>query len=127
MYWLLIFSAALLEFWGDALIRKGVTGWGFVSIAIGFVMLGAYGLVVNLIAAPDWIRENFGLDISAWLNVKIDFAELLGVYVAAFAFVSVVCSSMFIDHKLPTKTTLLGLILLIVGGLIIQSGVPTTR
>ena len=59
MYWLMILLAALLEFWGDALIRKGVQGWGFAFVILGFVLLGTSGVVVNLIVGSSWLKENF--------------------------------------------------------------------
>jgi len=44
--------------------------WNFAAIAIGFIMLGSYGVLVN--------------------TVKWDFSKLLGVYVAIFAVISVI-------------------------------------
>lgn len=57
--WLIFVAAAVLEIGGDLLIRKGLRDQGIVLIVIGFVALGCYGLVVNL--------------------VKWDFSRLLGV------------------------------------------------
>ena len=66
--WLIFLAAAVLEVGGDAIVRKGMRGGGLAFLALGFIMLGTYGVVVNLVP---------------W-----DFSKLLGVYVAIFAFVS---------------------------------------
>jgi Na+-transporting NADH:ubiquinone oxidoreductase subunit NqrE len=42
-------GAAVLEVLGDALIRKGMRGSGVALVALGFVVLGSYGVVVNLL------------------------------------------------------------------------------
>ena len=70
-------------------------------IAGGFLMLGCYGLVVNL--------------------VKWDFSRLLGVYVAIFAVVSILWGRFILEENIPPSTWL-GLSVIVVGGLIIQSG-----
>ena len=67
--WLIFVGAAMLEVSGDAMIWKGLRGWGWAAVAAGGLILAGYGLVVNL--------------------VKWEFAKLLGVYVAVFAVVSV--------------------------------------
>ena len=69
--WLALVVAAILEVGGDALIRKGLRGSGWAMIAAGCLVLALYGLMVN--------------------TVKWDFSKLLGVYVAFFALVSVLC------------------------------------
>lgn len=45
----LLLCAAFFEVAGDAASRKGLEGSGFRYRAIGFVMLGIYGIVVNLL------------------------------------------------------------------------------
>ena len=99
--WLIIVAAAILEVGGDATIRKGLTASNFAFIAGGFLMLGCYGLVVNL--------------------VKWDFSRLLGVYVAIFAVVSILWGRFILEENIPPSTWL-GLAVIVVGGLIIQSG-----
>ena len=99
--WLIFVAAAVLEVAGDAVIRKGLRGSGLAFIALGFVMLGCYGLVVNLL---QW-----------------DFSRLLGVYVAVFAVVSVLCGRFAFGDDLPVSTWI-GLVIIVVGGLIIQFG-----
>lgn len=91
--------AALLEVGGDACIRQGLHGKGWGLIIAGFMVLGCYGLVVNL--------------------VRGDFSRLLGVYVALSALVSVLCGR-FIFHESIPPATWCGLALIVLGGLIIQ-------
>jgi len=99
--WLTFVAAAMLEVAGDAVIRKGLRGSGLAFIASGFVMLGGYGLVVNLL---QW-----------------DFSRLLGVYVAMFAVVSVLCGRFAFADDVPASTWV-GLAIIVVGGLVIQFG-----
>jgi drug/metabolite transporter superfamily protein YnfA len=99
--WLVFVVAALLEVGGDALIRKGLRGSGLVLIAAGFITLGCYGLVVNL--------------------VKWDFSKLLGVYVAIFALVSILFGKIIFKEQIPLSTWV-GLAVIIAGGMIIQFG-----
>ena len=99
--WLIFVAAAILEVGGDATIRKGLTASNFTYVAGGFLMLGCYGLVVNLV---EW-----------------DFSKLLGVYVAIFAVVSILWGRFIFKEHIPTSTWL-GLAVIVVGGLIAQSG-----
>jgi small multidrug resistance family-3 protein len=99
--WFAFVAAAILEVGGDALIRKGLRGSGGAVIAAGCVVLACYGLMVN--------------------TVKWDFSKLLGVYVAVFAVVSVLCGLLAFKETVPISTWL-GLGLIVVGGLVIQFG-----
>jgi len=99
--WLIFIIAALLEVGGDDLIRKGLRGWGIGVIAVGFIILGCYGLVVNM--------------------VKWDFSRLLGAYVACFALISVLFGQMVFKEAVSISTWS-GLVIIIIGGLIIQFG-----
>ena len=99
--WLIFVAAALLEVGGDALVRRGLRGGGWLLMVAGFAVLGSYGLVVN--------------------SVKWDFSKLLGVYVAFFALVSILCGRYFFRETIPVSTWI-GLGLIIAGGLIIQFG-----
>lgn len=99
--WLVFIAAAALEVGGDAIIRKGLRGGGMAVIAAGLVVLGSYGLVVNLVP---------------W-----DFSRLLGVYVGVFAAVSVLCGRFVFGESVPTSTWL-GLALILAGGLVIHLG-----
>ncbi len=72
-----------------------------VLIAVGIVMLGLYGVVVN--------------------TVRWDFSRLLGVYVAVFALVSVLWGRFVFKEHVSTATWA-GLALIVAGGLLIQLG-----
>jgi drug/metabolite transporter superfamily protein YnfA len=100
--WAIFLWAAVLEVGGDALIRKGLRSQGILLIFLGFLALGCYGLVVNI--------------------VRWDFSKLIGVYVVVFACISVLIGR-FLFHDIVPSTTWIGLALIIAGGLIIQSGV----
>jgi small multidrug resistance family-3 protein len=52
-------------------------------------------------------------------TVKWDFSKLLGVYVAVFAVVSVLCGLLAFKETVPMSTWL-GLGFIVVGGLVIQ-------
>jgi len=64
-------------------------------------MLGSYGLLVN--------------------TVKWDFSRLLGVYVGVFALISLLFGRFVFQEKISAATWT-GLIVIILGGLIIQFG-----
>jgi small multidrug resistance family-3 protein len=100
--WCLFVLAALLEVGGDAAIRRGLRGGGVLFIVAGVLILGTYGLVVNSAKS-------------------MDFSRLLGVYVAFFALVSILCGRYFFQESIPASTWI-GLSLIILGGLVIQFG-----
>jgi len=99
--WLVFLGAAILEVGGDAVVRKGLRGNSLLIITLGCIMLGGYGVVVNM--------------------VKWDLSKLLGVYVAIFALVSVLFGRFVFMENIPNSTWL-GLVVIICGGLIIQFG-----
>jgi small multidrug resistance family-3 protein len=99
--WLIFAAAAVLEVAGDAVIRTGLRGGGPAVIAAGCLMLGCYGLVVN--------------------TLRWDFSRLLGVYVAMFALVSVLCGRFALGERVPPSTWI-GLAMIMAGGLVIQLG-----
>ena len=99
--WLVFILAALLEVGGDALMRRGLRGGSLLFILAGIAVLGSYGLVVN--------------------TVKWDFSRLLGVYVAFFALISVICGRTIFKESIPISTWI-GLAVILLGGLIIQFG-----
>ncbi len=99
--WVVFIAAAVLEVAGDAVIRKGLRGAGIGIVLVGCVILGLYGVVVNLVS---------------W-----DFSKLLGVYVAVFAIVSVFCGLLIFDEAVPASTWA-GLLMIVAGGLVIQFG-----
>jgi drug/metabolite transporter superfamily protein YnfA len=99
--WFVFIAAATLEVAGDAVIRKGLRGSVLWFIVAGFLMLGAYGVVVN--------------------TVKWDFSRLLGVYVAVFAVVSILAGRFVFKEAIPASTWL-GLAIIVIGGTVIQAG-----
>lgn len=99
--WVIFIGSALLEVGGDAIIRHGLKAQGYFAIAIGFVMLGCYGILVNMI--------------------KWDFSKLLGVYVAIFAIISVMFGKLIFKESIQAST-LIGLLIIAVGGAVIQFG-----
>jgi multidrug transporter EmrE-like cation transporter len=101
MAWIVFLWAAVLEVGGDAFIRKGLRTQGILFILLGFLTLGCYGLVVNI--------------------VRWDFSKLLGVYIAFFALASVLTGRYLFKESLPYSTWL-GLGIIMVGGMIIQFG-----
>jgi len=99
--WVIFILAAALEVGGDALIRHGLRTRGLLLIVAGFLVLGAYGLMVNM--------------------VRWDFSRLLGVYVAVFAVISIL-SGRFLFKEVIPGATWAGLALIVLGGLVIQFG-----
>ena len=99
--WLIFVVAALLEVGGDARIRQGLLRSNGIAILLGCLMLGSYGLVINL--------------------VQWDFSKLLGVYVAVFAVVSILWGRLLFKETVAISTWL-GLALIVAGGLVIQFG-----
>jgi drug/metabolite transporter superfamily protein YnfA len=93
--------AAACEVGGDAMIRAGLRGRGWLLVAIGVLSLGAYGIVVNLLA--------------------LDFSKLLATYVGLFAIVSVIFGRVFFHETIPLSTWL-GLVVILVGCAIVQYG-----
>ena len=99
--WLLLIGAAMLEVGGDAVVRFGLRGSQPVLVVLGCLLLGAYGITVNL--------------------VRWDFSRLFGVYVACFAVASVLCGRFLFREHVPLVVWL-GLGLIVAGGLLIQFG-----
>ena len=99
--WLIFLGSALLEVGGDAVVRRGLRGANVIIILSGGLMLAAYGLLVNM--------------------VRWDFSKLLGVYVAIFALVSVMCGRFVFGESIPNSTWA-GLAIIIAGGMVIQFG-----
>jgi small multidrug resistance family-3 protein len=98
---LLFVAAAALEVGGDAAIRTGLRGGRPLWIVVGFLVLGSYGVVVNLI--------------------PLDFSKLLGIYVGVFAVVSVAVGRFVFAERVAT-TTWVGLAVILAGSAIIQLG-----
>jgi drug/metabolite transporter superfamily protein YnfA len=98
---LVMMAAAALEVGGDALIRRGLTSAGPALIALGFVTLGSYGVVVN--------------------QLSLDFSVLLGAYVGVFAIISVLFGRIFFAERVA-QTTWVGLGVVLAGSAIIYYG-----
>ncbi|MDA8172969.1 MAG: SMR family transporter [Nitrospiraceae bacterium] len=99
--WLIFVLAAIFEVGGDAVVRQGLRTRGLILVVLGMVVLGFYGLTVNM--------------------VKWDFSRLLGVYVGVFAVVSVLFGRFVFRENIPVPTWA-GLGLVVAGGLVIQFG-----
>jgi drug/metabolite transporter superfamily protein YnfA len=97
-------GAAVLEVLGDALIRRGMRGSGVAVVAIGMAVLGAYGVVVNLL--------------------ELDFSRLLGAYVGIFAVVSVIIGRWMFEDQVPVSTWI-GLAIILAGSMVIHLGRAT--
>jgi small multidrug resistance family-3 protein len=93
--------AALLEAGGDALVRGGLHAKALPLklglIALGALVLGAYGVVVN---TPNW-----------------DFGRLLGVYVALFFVAAQIINALAFKAP-PSPPVLVGGALIVAGGLL---------
>jgi len=101
LVWGIFLIAAMMEVAGDAFIRRGLRGAGALIIAIGVLILGAYGILVN--------------------TVRWDFSKLLGVYVAVFASASILVGRFYFKEAIPPSTWI-GLAIIIVGSMVIQFG-----
>ncbi len=94
--------AAICEVGGDAMIRSGLRGRGWLLVALGVAVVGIYGLVVNVL--------------------PVDFSKLIGVYVAVFAVVGVLIGKVAFREVIPPSTWL-GVLVIVVGAAIVQMGI----
>jgi hypothetical protein len=85
--------------------RGGARIVGTVVIAAGIAVLATYGVFVN--------------------KVPLDFSSTLGLYVAFFAIVSCVIGG--IRDREVKLTTIAGIVVILVGGLIINYGQKAAR
>jgi multidrug transporter EmrE-like cation transporter len=99
--WLIFLAAAALEVSGDAIIRRGLRSQGWTWVVGGGLLLATYGLTVN--------------------SVQWDFSKLIGVYVGAFALVSVLVGKFAFGEQV-SMATWIGVGLILLGGLVIQFG-----
>jgi small multidrug resistance family-3 protein len=93
--------AATFEVGGDALIRSGLRGSGWLIVGLGAATLAGYGIVVNLL--------------------PMDFSKLLAAYVAFFAIVSVLFGKVVFREVVPSSTWV-GLLVILAGSAIVQLG-----
>ena len=96
--------AAILEMGGDAAVRHGLVRWAWPWLLVGSAMLVAYGLAVNL-------------------NRSVDFGRLMGVYIMMLFLVSQAIGWAIFGER-PSVTLIVGGILIVSGGLVIQAGTP---
>jgi drug/metabolite transporter superfamily protein YnfA len=73
-------------------------------VAIGVAVLGAYGVVVNLL--------------------DLDFSRLLGAYVGIFAVVSVIIGRWMFKEQIPVSTWI-GLAIILAGSMVVHVGRAT--
>ena len=92
--------AAVLEMGGDAAIRRGLLRSTWEWLVLGGAALVAYGFVVNL-------------------DRSIDFGRLMGLYIAVLFVVSQ-CIGALLFNELPSASLIIGGILIVAGGLVIQ-------
>jgi small multidrug resistance family-3 protein len=97
----ILLAAAVLEVAGDAVIRSGMRGRGLFLVIVGFVVLGSYGVIVNLL--------------------ELDFGRLLGAYVGFFTVTAILCGRLFFGERVAL-TTWIGLSMVLAGSLVIQFG-----
>ena len=100
----LLFTAAVLEAGGDALMRCGLrtkTPTRLAWFLAATLTLFGYGYLVN---SPPW-----------------DFGKLLGVYVVFFFLVAQAISWIFYNQK-PTSAIIIGGAFIVIGGAIISYG-----
>jgi drug/metabolite transporter superfamily protein YnfA len=93
--------AAVFEVGGDAMIRAGLRGRGWLLCAIGAGTLAAYGLVVNVL--------------------PMDFSKLFGTYVAFFAIVGIAAGRLVFREPIAPSTWV-GLGVILMGSAIVQFG-----
>lgn len=98
---LVLLCAAMLEVGGDAVIRKGLREGGAPLVAVGFMVLGGYGIVVNLL--------------------RVDFSRTLGAYVGVFALSSVLVGRFAFAERVSSSTWI-GLAIILAGSAVIHFG-----
>jgi drug/metabolite transporter superfamily protein YnfA len=102
---LILLLAAILEAGGDAFMRFGLKSpapWSRVAcFTVAALALFAYGWTVN---APPW-----------------DFGKLLGLYVVFFFMIAQLISWL-VFKQAPSRTVLLGGLLILAGGIVISLG-----
>lgn len=116
--WLLALAAlvcaAYLEITGDVRIGNALAASKVGGVLLGWLLLGAYGIVVN---GYNWAAKRVGHG-ETW-----EFSRLLGVYIAVFAAMNLLLSPRRTGpHPAVSKYTVLGTAVVICGGVIIQFG-----
>lgn len=101
-----LIAAAILEISGDVKIGRGIAAGSALSVLLGCALLVVYGAVVN------------GYN---GLTKGMNFSKMLGVYIAVFAAVNLVMGLRRSGSEVSTSTVV-GTIVIVCGGLIIQFG-----
>jgi len=101
---LLLVIAAAFEVGGDALIRSGPKGGGWLLMALGAVVLASYGVMVNL--------------------TSLDFSRLMGLYIVIFFVVAQLTAVLVFREKLQLPV-LAGGVLVVGGGLTMACWPPS--
>ncbi len=83
------------------MIRAGLRSRGWFLVALGALVLGAYGVVLNLL--------------------PIDFSKLLGAYVAFFALAGIAVGRIAFREQISASTWI-GVTVVFVGSAIVQYG-----
>ncbi len=94
--------AALLEIGGVAAMRYGLLRSAWIWVSLGGLGLVVYGITLNLERA-------------------VDFGRLMGTYIAVFFLVSQAMSWIVFGER-PAPGLVVGGVLVVIGGLIIQLG-----
>lgn len=118
-FWFILSVSAIFEVVGNALIREGEKSKGLCFIVPGFLILGSYGLVLNLLSGPEWASKWINVELLKLIGPEVTFSMLLGVYVAVFASVSIIGNALFSFQKVPLSTWVGGGIIFF-GGLVIR-------
>jgi small multidrug resistance family-3 protein len=98
---IILVAAAVFEVAGDAIIRQGMRARSITMALGGFLVLGSYGVTVNLL--------------------NMDFSRTLGTYVGVFAVTSVVFGKVVFRDRVDGSCWL-GLAVILTGCFIIQYG-----
>ena len=108
---LVLLIAAYLEISGDVKVGQGLSGGSALTVLFGCSLLVFYGLFVN------------GYNL---LTKGTNFSKMLGVYIAVFALVNLLLGW----RRAPAEVsaaTVIGTIVIVLGGCIIQFGAPIAR
>jgi|SRR5947209_13082105 len=108
---LVLLAAAVLEVSGDVKIGRGIATGSALTVLLGCALLVIYGVVVN------------GYN---WLTKGMNFSKMLGVYIAGFAAVNLALGLRRAASEV-SMSTVVGTIVIVCGGLIIQFGEGLVR
>ena len=117
-----LIAAAVLEVGGDAMIRDGIKDKSLFYLTAGVGLLALYGLFVNVLSTQSVIGRLANLNFRSLLGADDwQFSNQLGLYVGFFALASVVWGHNRYGDTV-SASTIVGLVLIGLGGLTIQYG-----